>query len=175
MSATHFHGVALIVVSVNMWILWFLQSCSLLWAKTCLATSVKLSISPSHAVYPWPFCSGLLSEPIDLHQENPSFTFPCFSCFFLLFLAKKVLSLKSTDYLWQAIPCTFPVLFMLFSGRTLDIWSLLVPFGPFLFYLWRFWSQFYPFWPVWSVFIHFWTFLLSIFGHLVVCFSCAFS
>ncbi len=44
----------------------FLQSHSLLWAATRLTTSVKLSISPSRAVYPWPFRAGLLSESIDL-------------------------------------------------------------------------------------------------------------
>ncbi len=45
--------------------------------------------------------SGLSAPgpPLEKHQENPSFTFPCFSCFFMLFLVRKVLSLKSTDYL----------------------------------------------------------------------------
>src|SRR6266702_3055107 len=37
-----------------------------------------------------------------------------FSALFMLFLVKKVQSLKSTDYLLQEIPCAFPVLFVLF-------------------------------------------------------------
>ena len=68
------------------------------------------------------------------------------------------------------------VLFLdIFLGEHWIFGPLFGPFGPFLFHLWKFWSQFSPFspfGPFLSIFGHiFW----SIFGHLVVYFSCAFS
>src|SRR6266702_1490341 len=67
------------------------------------------------------------------------------------------------------------VLFLdIFLGEHWIFGPLFGPLGPFLFHLLKFWSQFSPFWSFWSLSIHFWTIFWSIFGHLVVYFSCAF-
>src|SRR6266702_93662 len=105
-----------------------------------------------------------------------------FSMLFMLFhafLSKKSTLFEKHRLLVTSNPLYFSCAFCAFLDIFLgEHWI----FGPFLVILVLFCSicgvfgpKNCPFLSVWSVFIHFWTFLLSIFGHLVVCFSCAFS
>src|SRR6266702_283269 len=71
--------------------------------------------------------------------------------------------------------CAFCAFLDIFLGEQWISCPLFGPLGPFLFHLWKFGPNlvlFSPFGPFLSIFGHiFW----SIFGHLVVYFSCAFS
>src|SRR6266702_3286006 len=95
-----------------------------------------------------------------MHQENPLFTFPCFSCFFMLFLVKKVHSLKSTVLVTRNplyFSCTFCAFLDIFLG---EHWI----FGPFLVLLVLFCSICGGFGPTFVLFGPFGLFS-SFFGH----------